>query len=171
MSARRREGVPIDATRLDWWWERWTTELVDAYRRAPFPSWWMWTWKLAEAVRFAPAGAYRCAYCDDWHPKPTTPGLPGCESARFVLGVVARFPRLRSSPHLTPFSAEKFSRYWKRNAYSNSEHHMVAFVLNVWNRTWARKAGWRFDLVEAIACWDDTNRTAFLAWCQRPYFP
>lgn len=173
MSARRRnEGTPIDATRLDWWFERWTNELADAFRRAPYPSWWLWAWKLAEAVKFAPRGAYRCIYCEGYHARPDVPGTPGCNRAEFVIRVVQRFPSLRDSPHLTPWSAEKFARYWRTSgAITGGSGHAVAFVLNVWNSEWAIKARWPFNIVRAMGTWDHWHRRAFLEWCERPYLP
>jgi hypothetical protein len=181
-----RQGVPLDATRLDWWWERWTTELVDAHKRAPLPAWWLWTHSFGEAVRFAPNGAYRCLYCEGHHRKPDTPGVfqqnpwgspkglgeTYCHRARFVIEVVNRFPSLRNSPHLMPWSAEKFARYWRTSgAITGGSGHAVAFVLNVWNSEWAVSHRWPFNIVRAMGTWDHAHRRAFMEWCERPYLP
>ncbi len=45
----------------------------------------------------------------------------------------------------------------------------AAFILAVWhNREW--EVG-RFDLLEAMAVWDEGNRRAFAAWVERPFRP
>ena len=41
-------------------------------------------------------------------------------------------------------------RYW-----SHGEQQVGRFLLTLWNSSQAKKKGWRFDLFEALAVWDN----------------
>jgi hypothetical protein len=95
-------------------------------------------------------------------------------------------PRLtlyqRDRPWLTPhprrdndgreqltFDPDKFAR--KLDACSTGTHHMILFILNVWNSGYAGTKGWHFDLFKALNSLDDGNRQAIAWWLHRPIWP
>ena len=43
-------------------------------------------------------------------------------------------------------------------------------MLAVWNPDVEWQCG-RFDLMEALCCWDDRHRAAFLMWAAEPWWP
>lgn len=72
---------------------------------------------------------------------------------------------------------------WARVA-SHGEVLAVKFVLGVWNpwTNWEKIAHEhrllregtsfsRFDLFEAMNCWDDAHIAAMAAWIRKPFFP
>lgn len=46
----------------------------------------------------------------------------------------------------------------------------LRFVGSVWNPTAKRKCG-KFDLHDAMSCWDREHREAFVAWASDPWWP
>jgi hypothetical protein len=44
------------------------------------------------------------------------------------------------------------------------------FILAVFNTSRKWKCG-RFDLMEAMGCWDAEHRAAFVAWAKEPWWP
>jgi len=92
------------------------------------------------------------------------------------------FPCLRGKPGVAPWDVMKLLR-WAMVA-SHGEALAVKFVLSVWNPStdWEEfaieqkimKKGCsfsRFNLSEAMHCWDSANIAALAAWINRPFFP
>ena len=48
-------------------------------------------------------------------------------------------------------------------------HHAARFILAVWNND-AEGTCDRFDVIEALAIWDEEHRAAFLAWAKNPWW-
>lgn len=48
--------------------------------------------------------------------------------------------------------------------------HAARFILSVWNPGVDWKCG-RFYVTEALGCWDDAHRRAFLTWASNPWWP
>lgn len=53
--------------------------------------------------------------------------------------------------------------------WSSGEKHAVRFVLGVWNWSHKWKRG-KFDLMDAMAVLDPSNRAPIIAWCQNPWW-
>lgn len=106
------------------------------------------------------------------------------------LTVLARsFPALERAKGLAPFDPEEFDR-WAAQHTSGGGRHAARFVLAVWSGTTGTVFGrprkgpddclhftvetwWRvglFDVVDAMARWDDPHRQAFLAWAKDPWW-
>lgn len=47
---------------------------------------------------------------------------------------------------------------------------VVRFVLNLWSNSFPWKCG-KFDLFEALVCWDDSHTRAFQTWAAAPWRP
>lgn len=89
--------------------------------------------------------------------------------------LVLSFPCLRSRGALFRnregrWCARTFVRWAKRNAYSHGELLAARFVLAVWNPSCWRLLGRRFDVMEALGTWDESNRAAFRRWAERPWW-
>lgn len=88
-----------------------------------------------------------------------------CESFHVLDGC----PGTRPFGHDTLAKQSRLSGHGKRCA--------IAFVLSVWNYSEEahkiRKKRFhivRFDIHEALGCWDAANRAAFAAWCAEPWW-
>ena len=53
---------------------------------------------------------------------------------------------------------------------STYEVEAAIFVLSVWGAEDETPLG-RFSIIRAMAGWDGETRAAFLAWCQKPFWP
>lgn len=53
---------------------------------------------------------------------------------------------------------------------AHGEQLAIQFLLNVWNprHPWSCR---KFDVLEAVATWDDRNREAFVSWARDPFWP
>ena len=80
------------------------------------------------------------------------------------------FPSLQGRPGLRPWDADKLHGWANSHGASNGALSSARFLLSVWNpvRNW--KCG-RFNLMEALLCWDEAHRQAFLQWAQKPWWP
>ena len=94
------------------------------------------------------------------------------------------FPTLRGVPGTSPWDQTTFAQWASGPAPSRAMRLAAAFVLSVWNGCTPEDGGWwntslgdeeyragRFDAVEAFGVWDSAHRSAFIAWCQEPFFP
>jgi hypothetical protein len=81
------------------------------------------------------------------------------------------FPTLRNRPGVSPWDPESLDRWAAGSEPSHGARCAAQFVLHVWNayvKDW--KSG-RFDMMEAVMCWDREHRAAFSAWTQKPWWP
>lgn len=87
-----------------------------------------------------------------------------------IVELALSFPTLASNfPWLTAekWEADKFDKMI--GPQCDGAIHAARFVLSVWNPHPKRKCG-KFDLHNALSCWDRQHRAAFLAWAQDPWW-
>ena len=75
----------------------------------------------------------------------------------------------RDSQELS-FDPDKFAAQWLGNC-STYSNHMVLWILNVWNPSYAKSKGWTFDLFAALRGLDDGNTKALTWWMERNIWP
>lgn len=89
------------------------------------------------------------------------------------------FPLLEGADGVEPWDQLEFAR-WASMPRSGAVQQSAAFVLAVFNGGTPENGGWwdsgvysvgRFDPVKALNFWDAENRKAYLAWCQKPWWP
>ena len=91
------------------------------------------------------------------------------------------FPELRRAAPLDPFAPEVLDAY-ACSGVGHGASCAARFVLSVWSGdTGALDIGrespawvWqcqRFDLHEALQCWDEGHRAACVAWVSAPWWP
>jgi hypothetical protein len=80
------------------------------------------------------------------------------------------FPTLRGVPGTQPWDPERFETWAAGPAPSHGAFCAARFILAVYNSTDEWQCG-TFDLMEALACWDDQHRAAFLEWVREPWWP
>lgn len=96
------------------------------------------------------------------------------------------FPGLDVPNSSFNFDARLFFTYAaeKLGKMSHSERCVISFLADVWNgnpckatkgtSTLARQRVMnvpKFDLHDALGCWDASHRAAFIAWAKEPWFP
>jgi hypothetical protein len=95
------------------------------------------------------------------------------------------FPELaRNRCVVDPFDPEVLDRWACSGAPGHGGSCAARFMLSVWSGvTGVADVGkkrashlwvWnckRFDLHEALGCWDDSHRAAFVAWACNPWWP
>jgi hypothetical protein len=92
------------------------------------------------------------------------------------------FPTLRGRPGINPWLPMALLRWLCEGTASHGAACAARFLLGAWNNSdWeaiAREEEFdepscakRFDLFEAIGCWDAGHREAFAAWVAKPYWP
>lgn len=90
------------------------------------------------------------------------------------------FPVLRGRPGTSPWDQHAFAAWASGPAPTGASRQAAAFVLSVWNWGTPADGGWWnqepysvgvFDPVEAMTRWDVHQQTAFIAWCENPFFP
>jgi len=80
------------------------------------------------------------------------------------------FPSLRGVIVASAWDARAFDKWASGPAPCHGARCAARFVLWVWNP----KTRWRcgsFELQEALCCWDDEHRAAFVAWASTPWWP
>src|SRR4051812_25322802 len=77
------------------------------------------------------------------------------------------FPSLREADGLAPWDPLRFEQWLESGAPGHGAKCAGRFVLSVWNPYTSWPSG-AFDLHEALACWDDAHRAAFVAWVRSP---
>lgn len=97
--------------------------------------------------------------------------------------IVSSFPVLRGKPGTNPWHPVVLLRWLCDGATSHGEACAARFLLGAWNslNDWvaiATALGFpcpdcasKFDLYEALGCWDAKNRAALVAWVSAPYYP
>ncbi len=98
------------------------------------------------------------------------------------------FPTLRRFPGVRPWNQFDFARGAVGGHMTNASRMAAAFVLSVWNgscleyngrgrpslKTWWNDGEFRagtFDAVFAFGVWDHLHKSAYIAWCQNPFWP
>lgn len=89
-------------------------------------------------------------------------------AAYSMLVLVESFPTLKGV--LDQWNPETLDTWADGPAPGTGALHAARFVLAVWNPRTEWKCG-RFDLMEALHCWDDDHREAFLTWARKPWWP
>ena len=69
-----------------------------------------------------------------------------------------------------PWDAERFDKWAAGPCPGHGALEAARFVLSVWNPGTQWKCG-RFNLHEALWCWDHAHKEAFLRWCAEPFWP
>jgi hypothetical protein len=80
------------------------------------------------------------------------------------------FPTLRDADGLCPWDPLRFQCWMRSGAPGHGAKCAGRFVLSVWNPSTRWRCG-TFDLHDALWCWDDKHRGAFLAWVRAPWWP
>lgn len=102
-------------------------------------------------------------------------------TAEAMSTLCAAFHVLEGRDGTRPWDCEALYRSAFHPSASSAVRHAIRFVLSVWNKhailsmdetspAPGEKLG-PFDVVEALACWDALNRSAFLTWAQDPWWP
>lgn len=80
------------------------------------------------------------------------------------------FPCLWDVHGIAPWNANALDDWGASGAPSHGELVSIRFILAVWDSRFAWRSG-RFDVMEALEVWDESHRTAFLAWAREPWWP
>jgi hypothetical protein len=80
------------------------------------------------------------------------------------------FHGLRTAPGTWPWDALRLDSWAAGPAPGRGAFCAAKFVLAVWNPRAQWECG-RFDLMEALACWDAEHHAAFLEWAREPWWP
>jgi hypothetical protein len=86
-----------------------------------------------------------------------------------MAALVLTFPSTTSAPPARFCDANSFDRWAAETPLSHGELVTARFLLAVWNPGHEWRFG-RFDMMEAIAVWDDRYRAAFIAWARDPFW-
>jgi hypothetical protein len=78
------------------------------------------------------------------------------------------FPSLKGKPGVRPWDANTVDDWTSGEEASHGERITGRFILAVYNPNFAWRSG-RFDLMEALAVWDEAHYRAFLAWVVEPW--
>ena len=68
------------------------------------------------------------------------------------------------------FNAMKFDKWASGPCPGHGALEAARFVLSVWNPSTDWKCG-RFQIHDALSCWDGRHQEAFLRWCADPWWP
>ncbi len=91
--------------------------------------------------------------------------MPGCMDE-----LILSFPTLGQAEGVCPWDERRFAAWACGPAPSHGARCAARFVLSVWNSKRQWKCG-AFDLMEALGCWDDEHRAAFMQWVRAPWWP
>lgn len=72
------------------------------------------------------------------------------------------------------FAALEFASWIRETGMGHGENCAARFILSVWNPSAARDGAYDlpvFDLHEALGCWDQGHREAFVSWVRDPFWP
>lgn len=89
---------------------------------------------------------------------------------RRMTALALSFPTLHAPDGVSPWDAERLEAWLGSGAPGHGARCAGRFVLSVWSSYREWQCG-RFDLHEALGCWDDEHHRAFLAWILRPWWP
>jgi hypothetical protein len=82
------------------------------------------------------------------------------------------FPTLVGRPGVEPWDPLLLEKHSMSGDAGAAELHACRFLLGLWNPH--RKKAWscgRFELVKAMATWDDDHRQALIDWVEKPWWP
>ena len=79
-------------------------------------------------------------------------------------------PHFKHQGDVLAFDPDKFAKRYLGRC-SDGQEHMVRFILNVWNPSYAQSKGWTFDLFKAMNTLDQGNRQAIAWWLEHPLWP
>lgn len=79
------------------------------------------------------------------------------------------FSCLWNAPGIRPWKPLVLDEWAASGVPSHGELCTARFVLSVWNPDEEWKSG-RFDLMEALRCWDAQHHQAFLSWASNPWW-
>jgi hypothetical protein len=94
---------------------------------------------------------------------------PKWTPAERIAELARTFPSLAGAPGVKPWEPETLDS-WAATVASSGERHAARFILAVWDPGYVWDCG-RFDLMEALAAWDEAHRRALLAWAAEPWWP
>ncbi len=107
-------------------------------------------------------------------PAPTADLLHKRGPVAYIIALADSFPCLRGKVEGCGFTAETWDvDRWVRYSgpWSHGEQLAAMFVAYVWNWSDAKAKKWKFDAVDALSVWDNSNRNAFIAWAKSPVWP
>lgn len=90
------------------------------------------------------------------------------EETRMTL-LAQSFPSLREASGVRPWNADALEAWLMSGAPGHGAKCAGRFVLSVWNSYHEWVSG-RFDLHEALGCWDAKHREAFTRWAAAPWW-
>jgi hypothetical protein len=90
------------------------------------------------------------------------------DEARMTL-LAQSFPSLRAAGGVSPWDASQLEAWLMSGAPGHGAKCAGRFVLSVWN-SYHEWASGRFDLHEALGCWDAKHREAFTRWTAAPWW-
>ena len=91
-----------------------------------------------------------------------------CGARMTALGL--SFPTLAHADGVSPWDPERLEAWLRSGAPGHGAQCAGRFVLSVWNSYHEWRSG-RFDLQEALGCWDAQHRAAFVAWAAKLWWP
>jgi len=80
------------------------------------------------------------------------------------------FPSLREADGVHAWEPERFDDWLMSGAPGHGARCAGRFLLSVWDPDHPWRSG-RFELHEALGCWDQEHRAAFGAWVAAPWWP
>jgi hypothetical protein len=80
------------------------------------------------------------------------------------------FPTLADADGVRPWDPDRLEAWLRSGAPGHGARCAGRFVLSVWNSYHEWQCG-GFDLHEALGCWDERHRRAFVAWIAKPWWP
>ena len=80
------------------------------------------------------------------------------------------FPTLADADGVGPWDPDRLEAWLRSGAPGHGAMCAGRFVLSVWNSYHDWSSG-RFDLHEALGCWDAQHRAAFVTWVTKPWWP
>lgn len=88
----------------------------------------------------------------------------------YIHALDKRFPSAEPFA-LGEFDLDAFMNGYERGMLSSGEKATCLFIARVWNPVYALGKGWDFDVMQALSCWDDKHRKAFVDWAGAPFWP
>lgn len=133
-----------------------------------------------DAVASAEPEQNQCAHvvAGEVHPSWTlgaAANLTPTTGRRQMLDLVRSFHALErsdceSKQYPGEFDPVRFAKWAKAYTPGSGARHAARFVLAVWSNRSSWGLG-RFDVMEALGCWDNAHRAAFMAWAKDPWWP
>ena len=99
------------------------------------------------------------------------------KDGRLAMTALAKlFPSVADAPGADPWDADQLVAWLNGPAPGSGASWAGRFLLSVWNPStdWTEfglKGAGRFDLMEAIACWDRQHVLAIQKWIDAPFWP